>query len=185
MGMIAGMMLALTLAEQAQANSYISGDITFSGGVNLNSNSVNTATAVTSWVNPIVTSTDGDFSGITLDTTGVVTLKPWTFNSGALSALWSAGGFQFNLISSTIQFQGGFPGGVYVAGTGMITGGNYLPTLGVWTFSASNPGSGSPLVFSFQAASGVPAAVPDGGMTVAMLGGVMIGFGAVRSKMRK
>src|ERR1700761_1700664 len=76
----------------------ISGDITFAGGVTLDSSSAATATEVLSWTGPggsgmpIVVSDSGSFSGITPGTAADFT-APWFFNSGAVSGLWSVGGF--------------------------------------------------------------------------------------------
>jgi hypothetical protein len=88
----------------------ISGDITFAGGVELNTDSAGTATEVTTWTgaggvgSPVVISADGSFSGITAGS--AATFKaPWFFDSGAVASLWSVDGFTFNLTSSSIVFQ--------------------------------------------------------------------------------
>lgn len=181
MGLLAGVVLATTAnLQQTQAVPLeeISGAITFSGGITLNTTSVDTASKVTGWTDPVVTSDDGSFAGIAINTPGAVTLAaPWSFNSGPLADLWSAGGFNFNLTESTTEFQADHA--LYVYGTGLITGSGYLPTPGVWTFTSSDPGAGHTLVFSFQSASGT-VAVPDGGMTMIMLGGMAMGFVALR-----
>src|ERR1043166_2586625 len=82
----------------------ISGEITFTGAVNLDSPSAGTAKAVTGWHgfggvgNPVVVDADGDF--LLFCTPGVTTgsfAAPWFFNSGPVPAFWTAGGFTFNL----------------------------------------------------------------------------------------
>ena len=159
----------------------INGAITFAGGVQLDTTSVNTATKVIAggWANPYVQSDSGSFSGIPTLIGGLVTItSPWSFNSGAMAGFWTVSGFTFDLISSSIVHQGS--GLLGVTGTGTISGNGYTPTLGTWTFTTSDPGAGQPLVFSFQAANG---AVPDGGMTVIMLGAALSGLGLLRKKL--
>src|SRR4249920_2377063 len=92
----------------------ITGEITFTGGVSLDTKSAGTATMVTAWHgfggvgNPVVVDADGDF--LLFVTPGVTTgafQAPWSFNSGPVPAFWSAGGFTFDLTSSEIVMQGG------------------------------------------------------------------------------
>jgi hypothetical protein len=180
LAILAGAIIATGFAvQQTQANAIV-GDITFDGGVHLNTGSVNTATKVTSWVTPVILSADGDFTPfVTVGTVGdaVSIVQPWIFASGAIPDFWSVDGFTFNLTSSAVVFQG--YGGLYVDGTGVISGNDYSATPGTWTFTASNPGAGSPPVFSFQAANGF---VPDGGLTVALLGGALAAMTLIRRR---
>src|SRR5580698_1164886 len=131
------------LAGVAQAVP-ISGDITFAGGVELNTASAGTATEVLAWTGPggsglpVVISDDGSFSGVAPGTTATFT-SPWFFNSGAVASLWSVGGFTFNLTSSKIVFQGGSPAGVLVDGVGAIMGNGLSPEAMSWSFSTSDP----------------------------------------------
>ena len=76
--------------------------------------------------------------------------QPWNFNSGSLPALWSVGGFTFNLTSSSIVLPrvNGF---ISVSGTGMITRNGFNPTPGTWRFSSQNPSANG--VFSFSAST--------------------------------
>lgn len=162
--MMAGVAAVLVGFSTSMQAVPINGDITFSGGVQMNG-TANTATMVTSWVAPItVTSVDGNFTpDVSLG--DLVTLTaPWSFNSGALAALWSVDGFTFDLIQSAIVTQGG--GNVYVTGTGTISGNGFDASVGSWSFDTSNPSAGSPPVFSFRAGT----TVPDGGATVGLLG---------------
>src|SRR5579872_7435204 len=85
----------------AAANAVpVSGNITFAGGVELNTSSAGTATAVTAWTgangtgDPTVISSDGSFSSVAPGT-DVTFTAPWFFNSGAVADLWSVGGFTF------------------------------------------------------------------------------------------
>lgn len=170
----------------------ISGDITFAGGVQLDTSSAGTATEVLSWTGPggtgmpLVISDDGSFSGITPGTSATFT-SPWFFNSGAVSSLWSVGGFTFNLTSSKVVFQGGSPAGVLVDGIGAVMGNGLTPEAMTWSFSTSDPGaSGSGgLVFSFQVADGTTGTgtVPDGGTTAMLLGLGILGLGLMKKQM--
>jgi hypothetical protein len=166
----------------------ISGNITFAGGAELDTSSAGTATEVLAWTGPggtglpEVISSDGSFSSIAPGT-GVVFAPDWVFDSGAVSSLWSVGGFTFDLTSSQIVFQGGDPAGVLVDGIGEVSGNDLEPSEMTWSFSTSDPGAAGvdTLIFSFQAASGttVPT-VPDGGSTAVLLGLGVLGLGSVK-----
>jgi hypothetical protein len=186
-------LLALGMGVAAQAAT-ITGSITFAGTVQLNTGSAGTATQVTSWMGvggaglPTVQSSSGSFAG--LNGNSVTFAAPWIFNSGTVAvplpgpatpALWSVGGFTFNLATASVFSQGGFPAGVTVTGIGTITG-TGGPVAGTWSFTTQDPGAGSPAIFSFSAASG--AIVPDGGSTVALLGLALVGVEALRRTMK-
>lgn len=173
------------VAGIAQATP-ITGNITFAGGVTLNSDSAGTATEVLNWTgvngvgSPTVISADGSFSGAVGDS---VTFAPdWSFNSGPVSGLWSVDGFTFDLTSSSIVAQGGYPAGVLVDGIGAVTGNGLTPEAMTWSFSVSDPpgAAGDELIFSFQAASG---SVPDGGTTAMLLGLGVLGLGLLKKQM--
>jgi hypothetical protein len=168
--------LALTIGSVSAAT--ITGAITFSGGVTLDTASVVTATKVTSYTNPIVQSRSGDFGGIALGT-AVSIVAPWSFNTPTpgINNFWQVGGFTFNLTQSSIAFQ--TAGLLGVTGTGFISGNGFTATAGTWTFTGSDPGAGTPLVFSFQAANGT---VPDGGTTVMLLGAALTGLGLLKRR---
>jgi hypothetical protein len=99
----------------------------------------------------------------------------WTFGLGA-TALWSVGGFTFDLIASTIVLHDF--GILLVTGTGTVTGHGQTFN-GTWMFSAQGEGSGG--IFSFSASSNVP----DGGATVALLGLSLAGIEGIRRKLRR
>ena len=173
-----GLISCAFCVQQAQADS--NNVITFAGGAELNSGSVNTATAVTGWLDengasPTVQSVSGFFAGF-VGVGDTVTFTPtWSFVSGAIAAFWSVDGFTFNLIASNIVFQG--DGFVSVSGTGTITG-HGRTTTGTWRFSAQDDPSNG--VFSFSATS-----APDGGATVALLGLSLAGIEVIRRKLRR
>lgn len=154
----------------------IDGSITFNGGVTLNTGSAATASAVNSWVNPAVQSVAGDFATYVAVNDAVSFTAPWSFNSGAVIPLWEVNGFQFNLTSSSISYQGG--GSVVVDGTGVILRDGFDPTPGTWSFTTQNPSAQG--VFSFSASAG---ALPDGGMTAMLLGGALSGLAFLRRKL--
>ena len=177
----------------------ISGNITFIGGVTLDTSSAATATEVTGWTgfggtgSPYVESADGSFAGIAPGTTADFT-SPWFFNSGAVSGLWSVGGFTFDLTSSHIVYQavnveGGVGiGAATVEGIGAVSGNGESPEAMTWSFSINDPGAEGEagLIFSFQVADGTigaPPAVPDGGTTAMMLGLGVLGLGLIKKQM--
>ena len=160
-----GLISCALFSQQAQADP-ITGAITFGGSVNMNGNA-NTATAVTAWHgfggvgSPVVIDRDGDFASFVAPGAAAAFTAPWVFNSGTVgtpapgpgvTALWSVGGFTFNLVTSSVFSQGG--GGLVVNGYGWITGNGFDDTYGTWSFSTQNPGVGSPARFSFSAATG-------------------------------
>ena len=175
--LLAGLLaLGMGIATQAQQ---INGSIAFTGGAQMDSGSVDSATKITSWLDqsslpPTVDSRSGDFTGFVSVNDPVAFAAPWSFNSGAIPAFWAVGGFTFDLTSSTIDNQNfGF---LNVSGTGTVSGNGFLPTLASWSFSAQDPpagtvGTSQDLVFSFSASGeAVPRTTPDGGATLGFLG---------------
>lgn len=168
-------LLTLAVAGGAFAAT-IQGNITFAGGATLNTNSVNTATGVTTWEDTIVVSRDGDFATYLDAGEDVALFAPWTFNSaGPVLDFWSVGGFSFDLTSSFVSFQSS--GALIVKGSGWTHGNGFDATPGTWNFTSQNPSAGG--VFSFSAASAHPTSVPDGGTTAALMGAVLIGLGVI------
>ncbi|HTV42189.1 MAG TPA: VPDSG-CTERM sorting domain-containing protein [Candidatus Sulfotelmatobacter sp.] len=171
----------------------ISGNITFAGGVELNTSSAGTATEVLAWTGtggsgmPVVISADGSFAGTVGDTATFT--QPWFFNSGTVTPLWSVGGFTFDLTSSHIIFQSGSPAVVAVNGIGAVMGNGESPEAMSWSFSTSDPGaggSGGTLIFSFQSADATMGsgggAVPDGGTTAMLLGLGILALGLAKKQ---
>ena len=173
-----GLISCAFCVQQAQADSI--NVITFAGGAELNSGSVNTATQVIGWLDennapPTVESVSGVFA--TFATVGdFVTFTPtWTFNSGAISAFWTVDGFTFDLIASNIIYQGN--GFLSVEGSGTISGHGYTSS-GTWLFSSQDDPSNG--VFSFSAST-----VPDGGITITLLGLALAGIEGIRRKIKR
>ena len=104
-----GLISCAFCVQQAQANS-VYGVITFAGGVELNTATVNTATRVTGWLDgdmnmPTVESVSGNLDYYVNAGDTATFAHPWTFGSG-VAALWQVDGFTFDLIASNIAFQG-------------------------------------------------------------------------------
>jgi VPDSG-CTERM motif len=177
---VLGLISCALCVQQAQAIP--TSVIAFSGGATMadaNGNpatSVNNATHVTGWLNPTVDAVSGVFDVFVNVGDAVTMSAPWTFGAG-LNALWSVGGFTFNLIASTILFQQ--DGSLFVSGTGIITG-NGLHSTGTWSFGTGDDAATNG-VFSFSASS----ATPDGGATVALLGLALAGIEGIRRKLMR
>jgi hypothetical protein len=163
----------------------ITGQISFSGRVALNSTNLVAATAVNTWrdsanLNPGFCNAfgvDGSFTGIT----GLAAMSHWTFGvvvGGAQPTLWSIGGFTFDLSSSTVTMRNATD--LVVTGIGIIHGGpGFDDTEGTWDYHVSNAGGRSHANFSFAASD---ASVPDGGSAVALLGVALTGLEVLRRR---
>lgn len=176
---IAAAAAVVCLAGIAQAVP-ITGNIGFSGAVGLNSSSVNTATAATAWFNTVAASPSGSFVGIVNqgDAVAMTGATPWSFNSGALANFWSVDGFAFNLISSSIYSQvGGF---LNVLLNGTVSGHGFDVTAFSGSFQVANPSSDGPSTFTSRLSFN---SVPDGGTTVMLLGGALLGLSLLKRKM--
>jgi len=176
--------VAVTLGRNAQAVP-ITGGIIFDGTATLNSNNIATATMVKSWGTNNVKSVSGTFLTFgSINLNDIVKLAPnWSFDSGALGKFWQVGGFTFNLADSsaislvsgllTIVLNGSVSGNGFdvtpFSGTVMIHG---IPGTATVTFSDN---------FSFNPVTGT---VPDGAMTVLLLGAALSGLALAKRKLR-
>ena len=158
----------------------ITGNIGFGGYANLDSTSVNTASYVVagSWNNVFVGSDSGSFGGITTGSTVTMTSSQWNFVSGALSDFWSVGGFQFDLSSSSIFSQGG--GFLNVLLSGTVSGNGFDITPFTGHLQITDPSSNQNVTFQAQLSFNP---VPDGGTTVMLLGGALMGLGLLKRKL--
>jgi secreted PhoX family phosphatase len=91
---------------------------------------------------------------------------PFKFGiSTPYTTLYSVGGWNFELFSSSIDFQNSnFLG---ISGVGEITGNGFLPTPATFRFSTQSPSAGG--YYSFSASSATPpgsTTIPDGGSTL-------------------
>lgn len=171
-------LMGFAMQTHALPINTIDGTITFAGGVTLDSPSspptVGDSTGVTSWVNPKVQSTSGDFSSVA-NGTSVTISAPWSFTSGPISGFWTVGGFTFDLSSSSVDSQSAHF--VSVTGTGTISGNGFTTTPGDWLFTTQDKAANS--VFSFSASS----SAPDGGATAMLLGIGFLGLAGLRRKL--
>jgi len=166
--------LASVSVTQAVTPAPITGDITFIGTVTLDTGSAGTANTVTGWFGlatgnlPQVQDRDGSFAGFVTPGDGVTFHAPWPFTSGPIINFWSVDGFTFDLTGSAVTSRTG--SSVSVSATGTISGNNFLPTPGVFTFTTQDPSAEA--LFSFSAAS---APVPEAS-TISLL---LIGAGGL------
>jgi VPDSG-CTERM motif len=173
-------------SQQAQA-AQINGDVQFAGEVQLDTNSLATATTVVTWFDVFhnagfssVTSATGDFGGIAPGTQASMP-NAWIFNpSTPTPGLWSVGGFIFDLLSSTIVTQ--TAKNLSIEGSGIVSGNGFDNTAMNWSFTTQSAGGVTRTTFSFSA-NGL--AVPDGGSAVALLGLALTGIEILRRKLKR
>lgn len=157
----------IAVAPRVQATP-IQGQIDFNGVVTFDTMSLASATRVNLWNSSFVIpgSQSGDFSSIA-NFTNVAMTAPWIFNSGtpgsplpgpATPALWSVGGFTFDLSSSMIIQQSSQFLSVQGIGTLKSTNPNLDPTPATWSFTVSRGDGGTSTTFGFQAQT---TAVPE------------------------
>ena len=181
------------LVQSTQA-APIAGTIGFTGRVQLDSGSSSTANSVVGWVNPTVNGASGDFTSLV--GSAVVIKSPWNFNTAAstpgITDFWKVGGFSFELTSSSITAQGGAAGTsgfVNVSGIGIVRSANFSDTTIVWNFSTQDPKivgqNGNPDTFTFSVSQVTAGqlSVPDGALTVTLLGFALTGVGLFRKKL--
>ena len=177
-----GALSCALFSQQTQATT-ISGTIQFGGAVRFDTNSLATATKVNIWFDDqnnagrstVQAGNSGDFSGIAPGTQATMH-NGWQFNpSTPTPALWSVGGFTFDLLTSTIITQNPFV--LAVTGTGIVSGNGFDATQMDWAFTTQSSGGRTHLVFSFSANG---TAVPDGGATVMLLGAALGSLGIAR-----
>jgi hypothetical protein len=159
----------------------IYGAIDFTGyGSTIDTTSAGTATEVVTW--GAATTGGGTVSLAGENSLAAVFSHPWTFNSGAVSSFITFDGYTFNLVSSSVasQINGGAFGYVNVSGIGWLSGNGNGPSAFDFSFTASSSGPSTP---GDQAFSANITAIPDGGMTVALLGGALTALGLLRRKL--
>jgi hypothetical protein len=173
LAVLAGGLLSCALFGQQAQGALVQGNINFAGSVRYDTQSLATATQVTTWFDVfhnagfsnVTGGGTGDFAGIAPGTQATMG-QPWIFNPNLpLNALWSVGGFTFDLTSSTIVNQDATD--LTIEGIGIVSGNGFDPTPMNWMFTSQNAGGQNRQEFSFSANSN---SVPDGGSTVALLG---------------
>lgn len=172
--------LAATAFSPQQADAAgINGVITFAGGAVYDTMDLATATRVDTFRDVTVQSRDGDFSSVSVGAS-VTMAEPYIFSpSTPTPALWSVGGFTFDLSGSTVvQQDSNF---LIITGSGTISGNGFDATPGDWSFTSQSPDANG--VFSFSAVTSGQG-VPDGGATVALLGLAFFGVELARRKLK-
>jgi hypothetical protein len=171
---------SLGLLSSAQAIP-ITGMLNIAGTADFDTNSLATAHSATFTNAHVEGGNTGSFAGLLFPTP--VVMASYTFDpSTVTNGLWSVGGFTFNLTSSVVQLPRSTTS-LTVLGTGIITGpAGFDATAGTWAFTSQNSSGQPHATFSFSANS---AAVPDGGMTLALLGAGLMGLAAFRAKFAK
>ena len=150
------------LVQRTQAD-LITGSINFAGSMTLDTSSVGTATAITGWIQPQISSTapTGTFATApyALTTNTLVAFTSVSLNLGGsapITNFWNAGGFKFELVSSQIYGQSytqlGEDGYLVAGGTGIVSGNGFTPTAFTWGVISSDPAAGNnPVSWSFSA----------------------------------
>jgi hypothetical protein len=184
---VSAVAVAFAITQTVQAiPTQITGAIGFGGNVTYDTSSAGTATQVTGWIGTQVISDTGTFASyITPVAPALFTTQTWNLNdpSTIISSFWQAGGFTFNLLSSYVVAQAvvGGIGFVVVSGTGTVSGNGYGPQTLNWSFTSQDPKSGvNPDQWTFSASAN---SVPDGGMTVMLLGIALSGVALLRKKL--
>src|SRR6266513_2894055 len=169
------------LLSSAQATP-ITGMLNIAGTANFNTSSLTTASSATFSDVLVFGGNTGDFASFAFGTP--VVMASYTFDPSTITnGLWSVNGFTFNLLSSTVEQRTATF--LSVSGTGIITGpAGYDATPGVWAFTSQNAGGHPHDTFSFSANT-EGGAVPDSGMTLALLGTGLMGLAAFRAKFGK
>ena len=169
------------LLSSAQATP-ITGMLNIGGTATFNTSSLATATSATFADVLVLGGNTGTFAGFAVGTP--VVMASYTFDPSTITnGLWSVNGFTFNLLTSTVVSRSATF--LSVSGTGIITGPpGFDATPGVWAFTSQNAGGHPHNTFSFSANT-EGGAVPDSGMTLALLGGGLMGLAAFRAKFGK
>jgi hypothetical protein len=185
-------MTGLALNLQAVPTS-ITGAISFSGTSTMDTTSFVTATRFTSFQNVFVGASSA-LSGDYVGTSGAtVTMAPFIWDpptaSTPINPLWSfvSGGNTYSFDLSVMHEDFASPTGLLLSGLGIahITGPGLekLDTFGQWNFSAQTLGLAT---FTFSSTTSLPPpAVPDGGSSVVLMGGSLLGLGLIRRKQIK
>jgi VPDSG-CTERM motif len=183
----AGFATCVLSTPRAEA-ALINGKIDFAGSVMFDSSALQNVTQVVEWRDVFgnagfsnVAAFNGSFVGFVNLGDQATMATPWAFlpPPGGQPALWSVGGFTFDLTSATVVMQ--TAEFLNISGVGTISGNGFEDTTARWAFTVQNAGGGTGDFFSFSGNVSTHG-VPDGGSAVALLG---IGLGVVEFIRRK
>jgi hypothetical protein len=182
---LCGIVAAVAVTTAVQAIP-ISGTIAMGGEAILDSSDLSTATTIENWSVAYVVADSGSFSSVP-DFTLVNMTAPWNFQLNSPPFQWTAGNFTFTMSSDSVTQSTDF---LTILGYGTITDptDGYDSTSFDWEISAEEPATGGPVQFTFSAtaqAASNTASVPDGGLTMALLGLALAGVEGLRRKLSK
>ena len=153
----AGFVLTALSTQEAQAAKII-GRIDLAGSVMFDSSALQNVTKVVEWRDIFGNAGFSNVAAFNGSYTGFVNLgdqatmaTPWTFlpPPGGQPALWSVGGFTFDLTSATVVTQNAMF--LNIRGVGTVSGNGFEDTTARWAFSVQNAGGGTGDFFSFSA----------------------------------
>lgn len=170
--------VALVSTSSVVKADMLYGTISFNGVANFNAVPTS-ATQITSYQNspaPYVASTGGEFFDVPLNTSANL-FAPYILNTSTpVSSFLQFDGMTFSMTSSSSQVLGPF---LFTTAYGTLTGPGFDATPYIMTLAASGPQT-----TSFQASLAVNyTALPDGGTTLALLGGALTVVGLIRRKL--
>ena len=180
----AGLLSGVLFCNQAQA-ILITGSIEMGGKATLDNANLGSATKATVVTGSSVQLADGTFTGT--DDTGVTWNTPFAWNppNTPIDNLWSftfdGKTYAFDLTTVTIVSQSSSFLNLTGVGVLQISGGLYDDTAGDFSFTITDTGGPNANMKFFFGAS--TSAVPDGGLTIALLGSALVGLGLLRRKL--
>ena len=158
------------LAGNAAA-TLISGDISLKGNFTLNGSDFLTSSIINVSSATVAGTPTGSFASISSGTTASYSSINYS-NTTGVSALWSVGGFTFDLTNLVVQSITSSK--IKLTGSGIISGNGFTSTFSNWSFNANTNGN---LVFSNSTS------VPAPG--IALLMGIGLAGIGLAGKMRK
>lgn len=150
--------------------------------------SVATYTGIATFGGVAVNNRTGSFVGFVSSGNAVTMPGSVSFANPFISnPMWQVGGFSFNLSTFSVDryIAGVTPGytGLFdtlvLSGKGIISGNGFDQTNGAWTWSGDALGNQA---FNFSSAT--VALVPEGGLTISLLGLALLGLAALRRKVQ-
>jgi hypothetical protein len=183
-GMSVGAMTLMLALPQAQANE-ITGSIGFAGSYSLPAGqNLGDATELVN-INAVVVSKTGSYSPITMFASAAFANPLHISPATPAPLLWTiiSGGntYTFGATTSAVTEQGHSPSGGYLldmGGSGWAEINGIDKTVGTWLVTASQSG----MALGFESTGNV---VPDGGMTLGLLGSVFTGLTGLRLASRR